>query len=65
MEKLLKAIIKEVGQIENLKIDDVLKCGIVYLSDNQNSYAARVTATGRYKKDSFHLMRSFNEICYC
>ncbi len=70
MEKLLKAINKELkiynDEIEGLKIDDVLKNGIIYLSDKKgNSYAARKTATGRYKKDSFHLMRSFINICYC
>lgn len=66
MEKLLNAILKEVGIIEGLKIDNILKNGIIYLSDKEgNSYAARKTATGRYKKDSFHQMRSFLEMCYC
>lgn len=62
--KILNSIIKEQGKINGLKIDDISSC-IVYLSDNnKNSYAARLTATKRYKKDSFHLMRSFLEMCY-
>lgn len=65
MEKLLNAIIKENGVIKGLKIDDILKNGIIYLSDKEgNTYAARKTQTGRYKKDSFHMMRSFLEMCY-
>lgn len=70
MEKLLNAINKELQnyktEVEGLKIDAILKNGIIYLSDKEgNTYAARKTATGRYKKDSFHLMRSFLNICYC
>lgn len=66
MNKLLNAIIKENGIIKGLKIDDVLKNGIIYLSDKEgNSYAARKTPTGKYKKYSFHQMRGFLEMCYC
>lgn len=70
MEKLLNAINKELQnyrtEVKGLKIDDILKNGIIYLSDKEgNTYAARKTPTGKYKKDSFHLMRSFLNICYC
>lgn len=70
MEKLLNAINKEQSKYYNNYNDNGLKVvnqsgNVVYLKDNANNdYACRVSENGRYKKDSFHLTRSFLEICY-